>query len=53
MVWTDWAGFTTGRIPRFVKRYANISETLLEAAVTYRNEVEAGEYPGPEHEYGD
>lgn len=53
MVWTDWAGFTTGRIPRFVKQYANIGETLLEAAKTYREEVESGEYPGPEHEYAD
>jgi 3-methyl-2-oxobutanoate hydroxymethyltransferase len=53
MVWTDWAGFTTGRIPRFVKRYANIGEVLLDAATRYREEVEAGVYPGPEHEYAD
>jgi 3-methyl-2-oxobutanoate hydroxymethyltransferase len=53
MVWTDWAGFTTGRIPRFVKRYANIGEVLLDAATRYRDEVEAGVYPGPEHEYAD
>ena len=25
MVWTDWAGFTTGRIPKFVKKYADIA----------------------------
>ena len=53
MVWTDWAGFTTGRIPKFVKQYAHIADTLLEAAVAYRSEVEAGSYPGPEHEYTD
>jgi 3-methyl-2-oxobutanoate hydroxymethyltransferase len=52
MVWTDWAGFTTGRIPRFVKQYAQIAEVLHQAALTYRAEVEAGDYPGPEHEYG-
>ena len=52
MVWTDWAGFTTGRIPRFVKQYAQIGETLLEAAKTYREEVELGVYPAAEHEYG-
>jgi 3-methyl-2-oxobutanoate hydroxymethyltransferase len=52
MVWTDWAGFTTGRIPRFVKQYADLAGTLRQAAVTYREEVEAGVYPGPEHEYG-
>ena len=53
MVWSDWAGFTRGRIPKFVKRYANIGETLLEAAKTYREEVEAGIYPAPEHEYSE
>jgi len=53
MVWTDWAGFTTGRIPKFVKQYANIAESLYDAAVAYRNEVESGTYPAPEHEYSD
>ena len=52
MVWTDWAGLTTGRIPKFVKRYAHLAEALSEAAETFRTEVEAGIYPGPEHEYG-
>jgi 3-methyl-2-oxobutanoate hydroxymethyltransferase len=36
-----------------VKRYANIGEVLLDAATRYREEVEAGVYPGPEHEYAD
>ena len=52
MVWTDWAGFTSGRIPRFVKQYADLAGTLRSAAETYRREVEEGVYPGPEHEYG-
>ena len=52
MVWTDWAGFTTGRIPRFVKQYADLAGTLLDAATTYKSEVESGAYPAPEHEYG-
>lgn len=51
MVWSDWAGFTRGRIPKFVKQYANIGQTLLDAAVAFRKDVEAGVYPGPEHEY--
>ena len=53
MVWTDWAGFTTGRIPKFVKQYAKIGEILLEAAKTYRQQMESGVYPGHEHEYTD
>ena len=51
MVWTDWAGFTSGRIPRFVKKYADLAQTLFDAAGAYREDVEAGLYPGPEHEY--
>src|SRR3954466_5635732 len=51
MVWTDWAGFTTGRIPKFVKKYADLEGVLFEAAVKYREEVDSGVYPAPEHEY--
>lgn len=51
LVWTDWAGFTTGRIPKFVRQYANLSGVLTEAAKAYRADVEAGNYPAPEHEY--
>ncbi|MEY2523699.1 MAG: 3-methyl-2-oxobutanoate hydroxymethyltransferase [Ilumatobacteraceae bacterium] len=51
MVWTDWAGFTSGRIPKFVKKYADIADTLYAAAIAYRDEVASGEYPGPQHEY--
>jgi 3-methyl-2-oxobutanoate hydroxymethyltransferase len=53
LVWSDWAGFTRGRIPKFVKQYANIAQTLLDAAVAYREDVESGVYPAPEHEYGE
>jgi 3-methyl-2-oxobutanoate hydroxymethyltransferase len=53
LVWSDWAGFTRGRIPKFVKQYANIAQSLLDAATTYREEVESGVYPAPEHEYGE
>ncbi len=53
LVWTDWAGFTRGRIPRFVKQYAQLADTLLDAAKSFRNDVEAGVYPAPEHEYGE
>ena len=52
LVWSDWAGFTRGRIPRFVKQYAQIGQTLLDAAIAFKGDVEAGRYPAPEHEYG-
>ena len=53
LVWSDWAGFNRGRIPRFVKQYADIGQTLLDAAGAFRREVESRVYPGPEHEYGE
>ena len=53
LVWTDWAGFTKGRIPKFVKQYANLRKSLTDAAREYRSEVEGGVYPGPEHSYED
>jgi 3-methyl-2-oxobutanoate hydroxymethyltransferase len=53
LVWTDWAGLTTGRIPKFVKQYANLAGVLSEAATAFRKDVEGGQYPGPEHSYND
>lgn len=51
MVWTDWAGFTTGRIPKFVKQYANLAGVLTDAVNAYRADVAEGTYPAPEHNY--
>jgi len=51
LVWTDWAGLTTGRIPRFVKQYANLAGVLREAAEKFCADVASGEYPAAEHEY--
>jgi 3-methyl-2-oxobutanoate hydroxymethyltransferase len=51
MVWQDMAGLTTGRLPRFVKRYANIRAGLLDAASRYAAEVADQRYPDAEHSY--
>jgi 3-methyl-2-oxobutanoate hydroxymethyltransferase len=51
LVWTDWAGFTGGRIPKFVKQYANLRKTLSDAVIAYRADVDSGAYPGPEHSF--
>ncbi|MES2170102.1 MAG: 3-methyl-2-oxobutanoate hydroxymethyltransferase, partial [Actinomycetota bacterium] len=53
LVWTDWAGLTIGRIPKFVKKYANLNGILTDAAKTYIGEVLGGEYPAKEHEFDD
>lgn len=39
------------RAAKFVKRYANISEILFEAALSFANDVRSGRYPGEEHCY--
>ncbi|WP_136707061.1 3-methyl-2-oxobutanoate hydroxymethyltransferase [Agromyces sp. H66] len=51
LVWTDWAGLTIGRVPKFVKQYANLAGVLSEAATAWRKDVEAGNYPDAEHSY--
>jgi 3-methyl-2-oxobutanoate hydroxymethyltransferase len=51
LVWTDWAGLTTGRIPKFVKQYANLAGILGDAAKTWVADVSAGSYPDAEHSY--
>src|SRR3954447_23285479 len=51
LVWTDWAGLTTGRVPKFVKRYADLAGTLRDATQQFIADVADGTYPAPEHEY--
>ena len=53
LVWADWAGFTQGRIPKFVKQYAQIGTVLSEAAAAFKADVESGVYPALEHEYSE
>lgn len=53
LVWTDFAGLSTGRVPKFVKQYANLAATLLEAAQAFKTDVDSGNYPGPDHSYED
>jgi 3-methyl-2-oxobutanoate hydroxymethyltransferase len=51
LVWQDMAGLRTGRLPRFVKQYADLHGTLLAAARDYAADVAAGSFPGPEHTF--
>lgn len=53
LVWTDWAGLSTGRIPRFVRQYADLQGVLGDATTAYIKDVAAGNYPAAEHEYTD
>ncbi|MBY8886308.1 3-methyl-2-oxobutanoate hydroxymethyltransferase [Streptomyces sp. PTM05] len=51
LVWTDMAGMTGGRVPRFVKQYAQLREVLGGAARSFADEVVGGVYPAAEHSF--
>jgi 3-methyl-2-oxobutanoate hydroxymethyltransferase len=43
----DVLGMTTGYVPRFVRSYAKVGETIKEAAAAFAKDVRGGEFPGP------
>jgi 3-methyl-2-oxobutanoate hydroxymethyltransferase len=52
LVWQDMAGLRTGgKLPRFVKRYANVADVLSEATRRYAEEVRDGAFPATEHTF--
>jgi 3-methyl-2-oxobutanoate hydroxymethyltransferase len=51
LVYHDLLGLTEGHIPRFVKRYANLSREIRDALEAYASEVRSGAFPGEEHTY--
>jgi 3-methyl-2-oxobutanoate hydroxymethyltransferase len=52
LVWHDLLGLYDGRAPRFVKQYAQLSETIVDALETYAAEVRSGAFPASQHTYG-
>jgi 3-methyl-2-oxobutanoate hydroxymethyltransferase len=51
LVLQDMLGMYDELRPKFVKRYAELGDAFREAARQYCNEVRAGGFPGPEHEF--
>lgn len=51
LVWTDFAGLGSGRIPKFVKQYANVRQVLNDAVTRFRADVASGAYPTKDHCY--
>jgi 3-methyl-2-oxobutanoate hydroxymethyltransferase len=49
LVWTDMLGLTGGRVPKFVKRYANLREVMGGAVRAFAEEVVGGTFPRDEH----
>jgi 3-methyl-2-oxobutanoate hydroxymethyltransferase len=52
LVFHDLLGITTGRAPKFVKRYAEVHDAMLAGVEQYAAEVRSGHFPEPEHVYG-
>jgi 3-methyl-2-oxobutanoate hydroxymethyltransferase len=51
LVYHDLLGLTEGHLPRFVKRYANLSREIRDALEAYADDVRTGAFPGEEHTY--
>lgn len=51
LVINDMLGMFGGHIPKFVKKFANLQPIIMEGLKAYKEEVEAGTFPGPEHCY--
>lgn len=51
MICSDILGIFQAFTPKFVKKYANLGEQILNAFKAYAEEVRERKFPGPEHGY--
>jgi 3-methyl-2-oxobutanoate hydroxymethyltransferase len=51
LVFHDLLGITTGHMAKFVKRYADVHGTMVEAVERYGAEVRSHHFPEPDHMY--
>ena len=51
LVWQDMAGLRGGRLPRFVKTYADLRGSLLSASRDFASDVVKGAFPTADHSY--
>jgi 3-methyl-2-oxobutanoate hydroxymethyltransferase len=51
LVWQDMAGMRTGRMPKFVRQYADMHGVLLRAARDFAADVAEGAFPTQDHTY--
>lgn len=52
MVFHDMLGLFDRFVPKFVKRYANLGETIVNALSEYAKDVKAGNFPEEKHCFG-
>lgn len=51
LVWQDAFGLTEGRVPKFVRKYAQLADVLREAAGQFVDDVRSGAYPTEAESY--
>ncbi|MCK4738642.1 MAG: 3-methyl-2-oxobutanoate hydroxymethyltransferase [Deltaproteobacteria bacterium] len=51
LVINDMLGLTPGKLPRFVKKYADLEGIITKATTGFIDEVRDGEFPKKEHSY--
>lgn len=52
LVLHDLVGLTFGRLPRFVRQYADLRQVMSEAVTAWMEDVKEGRYPADEESYG-
>jgi 3-methyl-2-oxobutanoate hydroxymethyltransferase len=51
LVWTDMAGLTGGKVPRFTKQYLDLRRVLGDAAKAFAEDVVGAAFPTEEHSF--
>ena len=51
LVLNDLLGLTGGKVPRFVKAYADLRSDITNAVTRYRDDVRSGEFPEQSHTF--
>jgi 3-methyl-2-oxobutanoate hydroxymethyltransferase len=51
LVLSDLLGLTAGPTPKFAKAYADLRTEIAAAVQAFRDDVESGSFPDPEHSY--
>lgn len=51
LVYQDMLGYTNGFTPKFVKKYANLHDTMLAAFKQYKEDCERQDFPAKEHTF--
>ncbi len=52
LVFHDLLGLAFGKLPRFVREYANLRETITDAITQWAEDVRSGSYPSEQESYG-